>query len=288
MWRRKIIDGDGYLAGLREGHTKTKWAGALSARFHPLLTPGVLVARRLKGWDDDATFHRRMELHGYTAQQSQDWYESGGRPATVRQAIVGYRRDARVKGVADSEKAHATRAVEESDIRPEWADIEYEANLGYPSLFQINRLVQAGAISGATARSWSFKSGMANEVLDALESYWSQPATAPKHPNVAKAQNQLWTATHKAFLNHELTDAEATAELTAIHADPTVIPDILALWTRERNLHRKTLTAAQIKKAWAEPAINAATGANWTHDEAIAALVDLGYSVTDAESYLNI
>jgi hypothetical protein len=148
--------------------------------------------------------------------------------------------------------------------------------------------VQAGAISAETAKDWTFKSGMAEFVLTELEAYWSQPATAPKHPNVVKAQNQLWTATHKAFLNHELTDAEASAELTAIHADATIIPDIIALWTRERNLHRKTLTAAQIKKAWAEPATNAATGQPWTRDEAIAALVDLGYSVVDAESYLNI
>jgi hypothetical protein len=285
---RGIIDPIDYQRAIAEGDVRNEWAQAIFDTARQIPSSADYISAFLKGWIERPAMNDGVARHGMSPADADLIYLSRGRPATVRQAIVGFRRGASVAGVADSEQAHARRAVEESDIRPEWAGIEYEANLGYPSLFQVNRLVQAGAINAATARSWMFKSGMADEVLNALEAYWSQPATAPKHPNVVKAQNQLWTATHKAFLNHELTDAVATDQLTAIHADPTVIPDILALWKRERDLIRSPLPAAQVKKAYDEPAINAATGQPWTRDEAIAALVDLGYGVTDAESYLNI
>ena len=48
------------------------------------------------------------------------------------------------------------------------------------------------------------------------------------------------------------------------------------------------LSAASIKKAYGNAALNAATAAPWTRDEAVAALMELGYSSTEAASYLNI
>jgi hypothetical protein len=53
-------------------------------------------------------------------------------------------------------------------------------------------------------------------------------------------------------------------------------------------LIRRQLTPAQIKKAYLKAARNAATGAPWTRDEAIAALISEGYSIQTANDYLDI
>jgi len=288
MWRRGIITGKGYEAGLREGHTKTKWAVALSARFHPLLNPGTLVNLRLRGWITDADYKNRMGLHGYRPEQAEDWFDSAGRPATTRQVMIGLRRGGLHNAPITDTPQPYRDAILQSDIRPEWANILYEGRETYPSAFVVRRLVTDGVWDAAKGADILYKGGWPQDLARDAATAFASGGTATKHPNVVKAENQLWTATHKAFIADEIDDARATTELTAIHADPTVIPTILDLWKHERGLQRKGLTAAQIKKAWKEAAINAETNAAWTTDDALAALIDLGYSPTDAQSFLNI
>lgn len=58
------------------------------------------------------------------------------------------------------------------------------------------------------------------------------------------------------------------------------------MWDVERELVRKQLTPAQLKKAYKGADTNPATGAPWTLDEAIARLVGMGYSHNDAVTFL--
>jgi hypothetical protein len=65
-------------------------------------------------------------------------------------------------------------------------------------------------------------------------------------------------------------------------------PEIQKRWDFEASLDRRRLTPAQVKKALAEGVVNDATGAPWTRDEALAYLIELGYSAGDADTFLNI
>jgi hypothetical protein len=83
-------------------------------------------------------------------------------------------------------------------------------------------------------------------------------------------------------------DTAATTALTAAGVDAADIPPILTIWQAERALIRKQLSASDVRKAYQTATLNVATGAAWTHDEAIAELLDRGWSLIDAQDYLAI
>ena len=89
-------------------------------------------------------------------------------------------------------------------------------------------------------------------------------------------------------VQYDITDAQATAALTTAGVPAAEIQPVLDIWQTERGLDRKPLSAAQTKKAWVEQVVNPDTGAAWTRDEALAALVELGYSTADANTFLEL
>src|SRR5262249_15136527 len=152
----------------------------------------------------------------------------------------------------------------------------------------ITRLVQAGAITTDTAAEWAKNDRYPPEVIAPLRQYWDSLGGVTTDPHLTKAQVQLWTATHRAYLTGELTDADATTALTQAGVPSASVVPILQLWQEEANITRKRLTAAQVKRAYHKSDINPVTGLAWTRDEAITRLVELGYPVSEANAYLNI
>ena len=102
-----------------------------------------------------------------------------------------------------------------------------------------------------------------------------------------KYENQLWTALHRSFVARETNVTDARANMTTLGIPRDDQTRVLALWQAERDLIRKQLTPAQIKKSYLKASRNAATGNPWTRDEAIAALVSEGYSVQTANDFLD-
>lgn len=288
MWRRGIIDQPTFDKIVAEGHTKTKYTAALEQLRQQLLSPATAVRAHLKGHIDVNEMHARGAEWGYSPADMDLWYQAEGRPATAHQIHVGYMRGASLPGAA-SERDAIDIAVAQSDIRPEYAELIYAGRDTYPSLFQLNRLVQAGAVTPATAAEWATKSGVNAAVVQTLETYWQGLAggqTADAH--VTKANSQLWTTLHKAYLGGVATSAEVQQGFTLLGVAAPAQQAVLERWTFEQGIERKRLTPAQVKKAYGEAVVNPATGAAWTKDEAIAYLVELGYSVNDANTFLEI
>ncbi len=288
MWRRGIIGPDGYAAGLREGHTKTKWTAALSARFYQLLNPSVLVNLRLRGYINDGDYHNRMALHGYRAEQANDWFLSAGRPLAPQQMLdLIARKGPSPTGSGVFTFADFRQGMVESDIKPKYSTPAEALYFKYPPLFQLRRAVESGGMTPERAREVMHIERYEPQDIDSLISSWTG-GTATVSPWTAKAHNQLWGTIHRSYLSGEIDQTQARNAMATLPFDASEADTILFVWDVEKGLQRKTLTAAQIKKAWKEPAINAETGQNWTTDEALAALIALGYSTVDAQSYLNI
>lgn len=95
---------------------------------------------------------------------------------------------------------------------------------------------------------------------------------------VKKARDAVVKAIHDSYVAHNLTDADAEARL----ADEQISAEAQALlvreWSHERGVARKTLTPAQIKRAYARNVI--------TLDAAVAELVEHGYTDASARTYL--
>jgi hypothetical protein len=83
-----------------------------------------------------------------------------------------------------------------------------------------------------------------NQVLDmwtTVRNLTAPPPETPDDPLIAKADNQLWAAIHKAYVKDQKID-EATADsyLTNLSPDPIVRAVVLERWTTEMNLGART------------------------------------------------
>jgi hypothetical protein len=287
MLRRSIITEAEFAQIVREGHTKTKYTDELLALRHPVLSATQAATLRLKGWISAETSYELGALTGYTQEEMDRIYLSMGRPAAPGQMWTAAARGVDGPDGTPMDEAQFLKGIRESDIRPEWGPMLWRIRYLYPSLFQLTRLVTSGAIDAATGAEWARKARYAPEVVTALHDSWAGTATTKGDPHLAKAETQLWNRTHSSFLAYESDEATVTATLPLAGVAASAIPAVLERWTAERALIRKTLTPAQIKKAYKDVAPNAETGAAWTRDDAIAALIKLGYTGTGAENLLD-
>lgn len=287
LWRRGIIDAQGYSSGLREGHTKTKWTAALAARFYQLLPPSVLVNLRLRGYIEDPEFHQRMSLHGFRNAQADDWFLSAGRPLAPQQMLdLIARKGPSPTGSGAFSFKDFQQGIVESDIKPKYAAPAQALYHKYPPLFQLRRAVEGGGMTKTRARAIMVIERYEEQDIDSLLESWKAP-TASGDPYVGKAQAQLWTALHRSYVNVELEDAAAELGFAQLGIPQSEWPAILGLWQHERALIRKRLTPAQVKKAYSKGVLNHATGATWTRDDAVVYLEELGYDVDDINTYLD-
>lgn len=286
MLRRSIIDQPTFAQIVREGHTKTKYTADLLALQDQVLSAATYVRAYLKGHISQAAMHSGGALTGFKPADLDLWYLTEGRPATAHEIHIGYARGATLPGASGELDAIAT-AVKQSDIRPEYTEIIQANRFSYPSAFVLRSLAQAGDLGNEAAVQQILEEiGWRPDFAQKVAAAWAGGTTTSADPHTTKAQNQLWTATHKSFVQNEISASTATASLQAAGVGAATVPAVLQVWTTERDLIRKSLSAAQIKKAYHNGVTNPATGQPWTQAEATARLLELGYDQADAQTLL--
>lgn len=295
MWNRNEITEEAVDAGIREGHMKTKWGQAFKRMRWAVLSPQEYASARLRQWVTAEESYVGGALTGHTQEQMDLLFLNRGRPASPTQMWRAWaRKIVGPRGVPVEFEDHA-KAIAISDIRPEYAEMLWGIRFNYPTLFQLGRLVQAGAINPETAATWAGYNLYGEDVVTALTAYWrtiypgagGQTGTAADK-NVTKARTQLWTATHRSYVAQEIDSATATSALGTAGIDPAAVSQVIATWDAERALIRAQLSPADIRKAFQQGDVNASTGAAWTQADALAALEARGWSAAEAQSYLNI
>lgn len=285
---RGVIDRATFDQAIREGRTKTKYTGFYETMARQLLTASTYVTAFLKGHISRDQMHAGIAQWGYTSEDGDLWYESEGRPASVHQIHIGYARGAKLAGASDEQDA-IRKAVAQSDIRPEYADLLYAGRYSYPSAFVLRSLVQSGALTAKEGEALLLESGWKPDLAAKVAATWSGAGSGPTaDTHEAKAQTQLWGTTHRSYIAGEIADTQARASLAKAGVPTGSVAAVLSAWQAERELIRKQLTPAQIKRAFLKASKNYATGLPWTRDDALAALLSRGYSVTDANDFLDI
>jgi hypothetical protein len=285
---RGLVDQATFDQGIREGRTKTKYTDLLWQLRNPLLSAATYVRLYLKGWITQAEMNAGGALWGYTPAQMDDWYLSEGRPPTTRQAFIGFIRGGRVQGQSWDERETHRRAVKQSNLRPEWEPILWAQRYTYPSAFVLRSLTQSGDITQADAEQVLLFSGWEPTLAAKVSAAWAPTGAAKADTHQAKAQTQLWTTTHKSYLAGEISKTQARNALGTAGVAAASITTVLGTWDAEKALIRAQLSAANIKKAFNKGGRNNATGKPWTRDEALAALIELGWAALAANDYLDI
>ena len=285
---RGIIADDDYHLAIAEGDLRTEWADVLRGASRAIPTSGEIVEHRLRGWSTQQEMYDGTARHGMSQADTDLLYQTTRRPMTVPNITKALARGGTFNPEAGELTDPYNAAVHQANLGPEWYNLAEALKYTMPSAFVIRSLLTDGALTEAEGEQLFLDSGWRPDLAKTVATHYATSTGTVADKHVGRAQTQLWTTTHRAYLNSKATDAEATTALTAAGVDPAAIPQVLALWQEERALDRKTLSAAQIKKAWGEAVINPDTGAAWTKDEALAALIEIGYDPSDAATFLEL
>src|SRR5262249_51799969 len=187
-----------------------EWASAIFETARQIPSASDYINAHLRGHISVPEMNAGTARHGMSPEDTNLIYLRTGRPAAPGQMAT-----ASVRGIdgplgRPMDREQFLLGIAESDIRPEWGPMLWESRFLYPSLFQLTRLVTSGAITPSTGEEWARKARYAPEVVAALAESWTAAPTAVKHPNVVKAQNQLWTTLHRSYVNGEIDQATAT------------------------------------------------------------------------------
>jgi hypothetical protein len=322
LWNRGVITEQSVEHGIREGRTKTKWTSAIKELRHFILSPAEAAGLRLRGWITPQQSYDLGALHGASPETMDRLFLNRGRPATTHQVFIGLRRGGSYDGPTAAIDPAFVRAVEQSDIRPEWTNLLWAQRYSYPSAFVLRGLTQAGDLTAGqteqillyegweptlaadVSAKWAEQQGSGSreltkaELSDEYEGGYITLAelqagltalgysgtALDREVHLADARRvKRWRekavdAIGKAYIGHDLTDAEAIADL----AEAGVTGDAATLLMRYLQLARrvatKELTPAQIKRAYKKSLI--------TQADARQRLIDEGYDPVDADVFL--
>jgi len=283
---RDIIGPNDYLLAIAEGDLRTEWADAVRDVSRQILTAHDAAELQLRGYLTAAERRGYTQAHGMADPQSDLLYDLLGRGLNVHAAFQGVRRGGVLNGPTDQIPPWAMYMLERGNLRPEVYNLAWAAHETYPSYFVTRALLQSGAITVERGQELFLGIGWPEDVAVAAAAAFGTATTAVADKHVTKAQTSLFTTMHKSYLAAEVTAADLNPAFAALQVSAPAQQQVLHLWDVERELTRKQLTPAQVKKAYADAVTNPATGAAWTLDDATAALVARGYSLNDAHTFL--
>lgn len=288
LLNRGEITEDDFLRGVGESNLRNEWGPAILALRRHLLTPHEYEEAALRGIITNAEADAGAGLSGMEPGDAQLLFQIMGRPLAVHQITTGLERGGEFGGTYADIPEPYRDAVRRSNIRPEYARLAYANRYTIPSYFILRAILQAGGMTEAEFAQYGKDLGWPPDLAEKAASALANTGTGQGASPVKTEQNRLKTAAHKSYVATMVDDTAASAALGAAGVNAADVPQILSVWQAERELIRAQLSPANIRKAFQKADVNAATGQPWTQDEALAALLDRGWSHTDAQSYLNL
>jgi hypothetical protein len=239
------------------------------------------------GQDQDypEQFTAKAALHGLAEEDAKAYWAAHWELPSVEQGFRMLHRD-------EISKADLELLLRAKDVMPFWrGKLESIAYLK-PGRIDLRRMLEHGVIDRARVKRGYLDLGYSEQDAETLTDFAvelaNKPSASTRQTPTERAQSQLWTRAHSSYLAGEVNEAEARDKLTTAGVSGTDQDGVIRVWKEERELYRKQLTPAQVKKAFAKMVTNPATGQPWTRDEAIAELVDRGYSPADASTFLDL
>lgn len=277
-----VMGADDYLTAIAKGDLRTEYGDAVRAQSREILTGGEYAELELRGY---LTREQRLALtsqHGMSTGDSDLLYDVKGRGLSLKQAFIAERRGGVFEGSTDGIPDWALWQMQRSNLRPEVYNLEWNTRFSLPSAFVVRALEKDGALSRDEAETIYLWEGWPADLAKKVADHYAPSGSAAADPHVTKAQSKAWTEAQNSYISQEATAADVQPIFTALGVPTAAQTTITSLWDEIRTLRRRQLTPTQIKKALREGITNPATGAPWTHADALAALLARGYDQDDA------
>lgn len=236
---RGVIDPVDYDRAIAEGNTRNEWGEAIMEQSRQIPTTIEFVENAIRGYSTLQDAIAGGAKHGMTAEDVTLIYQNAGRPITPHQITIGLARGAKFNPIPGEITDPYEASAHESSVKPSYQELYIASQkYGYPSLFQLNALVKANAISADTAKDWAVKSGLAPEVVDALYTFW-QGESGGTGTTGTKPKTYTYSQIHTAWSHGVFTDAQALTELEAIGYPAARANTLLTTWKAQATASTK-------------------------------------------------
>jgi SOS response regulatory protein OraA/RecX len=286
LFRGIITHGD-YIAAFNESNSRNEWAQAVLEQSRQIPTARDFFENALRGYHDFDWALDQAKRHGMSEEDATVIYQNQGRPMAIKQITQALSRGGKFKPEPGEITDPYMASIVEGNVKPGYYDLALSLKYTLPSPFVMRQLTASGVWTEAKAAKRLKDSGWLPEDADEAAKAWAEPAAAKADTHVGKAQTQLWTTLHTAFMAGDVSEAKLTEKLPQAGVSAATVPKVIATWKHEREIQRQRLTAAQVKKAYTKAVLNRATGEKWTRDDALAELIERGWSRDDANTFLD-
>lgn len=312
QWRRGLLDDAGLERGIRQGRTKNEWLGFYRALRHLPISVGDLVNAAVQNHLPRDQAAARADGLGITAADFATLYENAGAPpgvmevlhlwnrgelseAEVDQAIRESRlKDKYLPGIkrlaeylppprtvttllahGAITRAQAVDLFRRNGLTAELADA-YAASAVHAKAAthkelatgQVTSLYADRLISRADATADLLRIGYAAAEAELLLDLADARARQ-------KVRTQAVNRVRTLFVGRRIDRATAESDLAKVGLDASQVGDLLPLWEIEQATPTRSLTEAQVMKAWSDGVISEA--------DARGRLAGLGYAPADVD-----
>lgn len=232
---RGIIDENDFGRAIAEGRTRNEWGWVYRETGREILTAVQAVNLRLRGWlKTDAEMYALTARWGMSQEDTHSLFLTQGRPLSAHQVWIGLQRGGVYNGPTTDIDPAFLKALQESDIRPEWYHLAWHGRYSLPSAFVLRSLAEAGDISHAETEQVLLWEGWPPELAAKVAARWSAQSGGGVTPEVKSARTKLLTTLHKAYVQQGADDASVIASLAAVPYPQSVIDGLLEVWSNER------------------------------------------------------
>lgn len=234
---RGIITHGDYIRAFNESNSRNEWAQAVLDYTRQIPTARDFMENALRGHHDFDWAAQQAERHGMTRDDAFLIYQNQGRPLNLHQISQALAWGAKYNPGPGDNADPWMQSVLLGPVRPEFYDMQHSLKYIVPSVFAIRSLAESGVWGEAKTAARLKQAGWIPEDADEVAKAWTTTTTATKvDPYVGKAQTQLWTATHKAYVGGAVDEQLARVEFAMLGIDAADQDQIIALWDAEKNL----------------------------------------------------
>jgi hypothetical protein len=248
LLNRGAITEDDFSRLVGESNMRNEWGEALLALRRRLLTPHDYVEARVRAWIDTPAMHEGAALSGMTSDDADLLFKIMGRPLSWRQVWIGLARGGSYDGPTGEIDPAFLKALEESNIRPEWYALAWAQRYSYPSAFVLRSMAQAGELTQAEVEKILLYEGWEPTLAKTVSTRWSgSTAGGGKQATVA----QLETEYEAGYL----TEQQFRAALDALGYAKAAQDHIVALGDARRARKYREQVVTAVAKAYTTFAI---------------------------------
>lgn len=170
---RGIIEQGDYNRSILEGDVRPEWAASILEQARAILSADQWAELYIRGWVTQADQRAGAALHGMTEANADLLAELKGRSLAVHQITTGLARGGVYDGAPQTAPQPYLKALQESDIRPEWYSLAYANRYSLPSAFVLKALATAGDLTQAQSETILLQIGWPPDLALSVSTVWA-------------------------------------------------------------------------------------------------------------------